>query len=269
MKMGIRFLSFVFAMVFFFGCVGMASADVIYTPEDDFYQSHQEQCQYEDRSYTTNGPNGTVTVYQSPESDKQIVTLDNGIALWISWTYEDSDGIVWGFWENYKTKEAGWIPMAYLEVIYDGRSFLEEYGKDIHQETGALDNQYAGETIRFWEYPGSEVCYETFFEDAYAPEYSAEYTDEAGRRWGRVHYYMSFSGWICLDDPTADHETLYPNVEPSTEPSVAETTQPEEPSEPVYEIKPKRTINVTFVVAAVAAVVAATVALLFLLKRKK
>jgi hypothetical protein len=212
-------------------------------------------------------------VYESPESDTVIVTLENGLKMYISWVYVDPDGIQWGFWEDYETGDAGWIPMDYLELIYDGRSFVEEHGDEISYESGTLGEEYAGMTICFWEYPGSRVHYDTYFEEAYAPDYNAVYTDDAGRTWGMVGYYMSFSGWICLDDPTADYDTLFPEVEPSTEAptesSVEETPATEAPSEPVAEIVPKKTVNVPLLVGAVSLVVAATGGMLFALKRKK
>ena len=269
MKTGFRISLLLLAFVFVIGCAAMACADVIYTPMDDFFGTHHEECQYNDRYYITAGPNGTVTVYESPESDTVVLTLENGLDLYISWVYDDPEGIQWGCWENFETGDSGWIPMEYLELIYDGQSFLEEYSDEIRYENGTLGEEYAGMTICFWEYPGSQVHYDTYFEDAYAPDYNAVYTDDAGRTWGMVGYYMSFSGWICLDDPTADYDTLFPEVEPPTEPTIEETQATEIPTEPVAEIVPKKTVNVPLLVGAVSLVVAATGGMLFALKRKK
>ena len=182
MKTGFRISLLLLAFVLVIGCAGMACADVIYTPMDDFFGTHYEECQYNDRYYITAGPNGTVTVYESPESDTVVVTLENGLDLYISWVYEDPDGILWGCWENFETGD---------------------------------------------------------------------------------------SGWICLDDPTADYDTLFPEVEPPTEPTIEETQATEIPTEPVAEIVPKKTVNVPLLVGAVSLVVAATGGMLFALKRKK
>ena len=75
MKTGFRISLLLLALVFLIGCAAMACADVIYTPMDDFFGTHYEECQYNDRYYITAGPNGGVTVYESPESDTVVVTL--------------------------------------------------------------------------------------------------------------------------------------------------------------------------------------------------
>ena len=43
-----------------------ATADVLIEPSDDFYRTHAEECEYLDRSYTANGKEGYVALYQSP-----------------------------------------------------------------------------------------------------------------------------------------------------------------------------------------------------------
>lgn len=94
------------------------SADIIYEPWDDsFYEEHRDQCEYHSRSYTANGPNGDVTVYESPESAWEEMKLSNGTVLWISYIYEDPDGITWGYWAHWEMDWQGWVPMDYLVLI--------------------------------------------------------------------------------------------------------------------------------------------------------
>ena len=52
-----------------------ATADVLIEPSDDFYRTHAEECEYLDRSYTANGKEGYVALYQSPKSSRQRETV--------------------------------------------------------------------------------------------------------------------------------------------------------------------------------------------------
>lgn len=244
------------------------SADIIYEPWDDsFYEEHRDQCEYHARSYYTAGPNGDVTVYESPESAWEEMKLSNGTVLWISYIYEDPDGITWGYWAHWEMDWQGWVPMDYLVLIYDGISFEEEYGAQFRDEPGQLDSQYRGRTIYFWDYPGCRTYSgHTLSEtEEYLPEYSLCYTDPDGRTWGKIGYYMGHRNcWICLDDPTADFDVLYPEGIEETEP----VTQPL-PETEVEEIKPGGNPSIKWIViASVAGVVALTAVLLFFLKKK-
>ena len=163
----------------------------------------------------------------------------------------------------------GWAPMDYLELVYDGISFEEEYGDRFAAEEGSVGEEYMGKTIYFWQYPGSDVSIDIQLQtdpDGYLPEYHTTYLDKDGNLWGRCSYYMGIKGyWIYLNAPTADFDILYPEGIEETEPAPTETR-----AEPVEEIVPGGNQNVkTITIAAVIAVVAATAVLLILLKRKK
>lgn len=247
-----------------------ANADVIFEPRDSFYERHREECTYVNRFFLPSGVE-TVKVYESPESDKVKASYSAGDRIYISYTYEDSDGILWGCCEDWDSDVSGWVAMAYLEVIYDETSFCEEHGGAFVSEEGSVATDHLGKTIRFWEYPGSQAYIEitlTTDPEGYLPEYSATYLDEAGRLWGRCSYYMGIKGhWINLDDPAADFDTLFPDN--------TEQTEPETPpaQETVPEIVPKAPAGTqsakVFACVAVAAVVIVTAVLLYLLKQKK
>ena len=64
-----------------------ATADVLIEPSDDFYRTHAEECEYLDRSYTANGKEGYVALYQSPKSSRQRETVGNGAVLRGRWIY--------------------------------------------------------------------------------------------------------------------------------------------------------------------------------------
>lgn len=242
-----------------------ARADVIFEPwDDDFFQEHRTECDYHDRNYTTEGPNGDVTIYESPISDRVINTVKNGEAIWIAYIYEGSDGIQWGYTTSTLYGD-GWVPMAYLSLIYDYICFEEEYGHTFKMEEGELDEKWNGKEIYCWEYPGSFEAIPMTVQENHAPSYDCIYVDGNGNRWGRINYYYGYKHvWIALDDPDADFETLYPN-------GVGVPTQPVKPIdlEEEDEIKPKPAFNTTVVVICVVAVVAISALLLFLLKRKR
>jgi hypothetical protein len=206
-----------------------------------------------------------VTVYESPESDEVKATYANGEVLYISYIYTDPDGIQWGYYENWETGVSGWVPMDYLELIYDGISFEEEFGHLFSEEEGTLAAEHQGKLVKFWKYPGSTEYLEWTVEGENMPAYQTVYTDSNGVRWGREGYYMGLRGyWINLDAPDADFVP--------TESAMPEETKPQEQTDPVEEIKPAQPEglrNATLLmVIAVVAVVAVTAVVLVLLKRK-
>jgi hypothetical protein len=266
-----KFFGILLAFVLLCGFLAVpARADVIFEPMDDFYEAHREDCVYHCRSYTANGPNGSVKVYKSPVIDQVQAELDNGQTVYISWVYTGSDGIAWGYWEEWELQKSGWIPMDYLVLIYDQISFSEEFAHRLVEEQGTLSEQYAGETVYFYEYPGSDNGWTMEISPDWLPDYYTTYVDDNGNTWGRVGYFYGHRDiWIALDNPYADYTELYPDAtEPVTEAS-SETAEPTETTAPVEEIRPESPVNMVVLVAAVAAVVAVTIVLLVVLKRKK
>ncbi len=207
MRKMVKLLSFAFAM---FLCTQTVHADVIWEPQNSFYEKHREECEIVGREYVANGPDGKVIVYKSPENALEVGTFENGESTWITWIYKDSDGILWGCPNK---MENGWLPMDYMQVVYDYISFEEEYGSQFMEESGSVDEFYIDKSVYFWKYPGSEN-YEKMDLDpewtTWMPEYHKTYVDEAGRKWGFCgYYYGTRNFWVCLDEPDADFEKLY------------------------------------------------------------
>lgn len=243
-----------------------AYADVIYIPEDPFLEDHMDECQRINRSYRALTE---VTVYKSPESSDAEGTLKIGDAAGILYIYTGSDGNQWGYTENYETDVSGWVPMAYMDLIYDHISFDEDYGHTFRQEEGQLSQDFAKEVVRFWNYPGSESGYEfdmAAWSADYLPEYSQVYQDEAGRSWAYVGYYFGYRNfWICLDDPCADFAALYPQGGPNVE--ITESA----PTLPAEEIVPKPSSGTTLVRVSVtfAVLICVCTTVVLLVKMKK
>ena len=213
-------------------CSQTVRADVIWEPQNSFYEKHSNKCEYVDREFMANGPNGEVIVYKSPENAAEIGTMKNGETTWVTWTYTDADGTVWG----YPNRVAdGWVPMDYMQVVYDYISFEEEHGNEFVEESGFVDEFYMKRSIYLWNYPGSTVFAEIDMTGDWAdrlPEYNKTYVDEAGRKWGFCgYYYGQRNFWVCLDDADADYEALYGE-------DVPETSEPEFNMPPVEDAEP-------------------------------
>lgn len=256
-----RTICFLLAAMICLSMFPAVRADVIFEPEDSFYWDHRGECQYHDRSYTANGPDNVAVVYRSPESSAVVERVKNGRSLWISYIYEDKHDISWGYCENFEEDWSGWVPMDYLLLIYDHRCFQEEFAGRIENRGGTLPEFDA--EVRFWDYPGSEGSVAMAVEGDYLPEYQSTFTDDAGRAWGCVAYYMGVRDvWVCLDDPTADYQTLYADHAPQ------QVTHPTPPETVPAEIKPGGP-DMGGILAAVCVVAILSGGFLWLTRKKK
>ncbi len=240
-----------------------AKADVIWEPyEDSFYRNHWEECEHVNRSYRANGPGGEVILYESPESAKEITHWENGTSGYISFTYTDADGIVWGVYNNGDVSESGWMPMEYMVVVYDSISFAEEFDDVIVEENGTLDNVNY-EEMYFYSWPGAEQAVIMDI-TGYVPEYYRTFVDEEGRKWGNVSYHYGIRDhWVCLDAPVAEFDELWPDGAPQRG---GEVTEPEDAGKRI--VPENENVNkVPFVILMVGVVVVVTAVLLVVLKR--
>lgn len=250
-------------------------ADVMWEPLDSFYEDHYDECEYVSRTYTTNGPNGTVTIYESPVSNKVIEVFENGEDIYISHIYTNTKGVVWGVYEDFQAGITGWMPMDYMDVVYDYISFEEEYGEQFISESGSLNENLLGQKVYMWKYPGSEEYYEVdIFE--YVPEYDAVFTDEVGHEWVYITYYMGFKNvWLCMDDPIGNFDTLFPNGAPSRgvqeeiKKNETENDKTEESSEVIVpDTSEQKTMIITALVLIVVVIIISIILIVLLLKKK-
>ena len=229
-----RLFSLILALVLILAMSPAVRADIIYIPQDRFLENHMDGCTRVDRNYTAIVE---VKLYRSPENDHVERAIPQGDTIHIYYIYTDARDILWGYTESYDPEFTGWVPMAYLELVYDYISFEEDHGGEIVylDDFLKLDDSLAGQSIRFWDYPGSEGGVDmTMGEDPEnLPYYFATYLDGEGRSWGYVNYYWGFKNfWICLTDPSAGVSSLYPDGVPEVA-----VTEPLSPM-PEEEIKP-------------------------------
>lgn len=182
-----------------------AMADVIWTPDDDFFNTHYEECEYLGRSYYANGQAGFVMVFETPEAGKYVEPhLENGTELYVSFTMEHG-GTSWGVVEL-EDGRTGWVAMEALALIYDNQSFMEEHEAEFRPYDGSFEALCTSEDqpVVIWSYPqsGKINCEFEQLNQNYSPlQPEVLWTDSEGRVWGRIGYYMAARGWACLSDP--------------------------------------------------------------------
>ena len=213
-----------------------AAADVIWEPEDSFYQKHAEECQLLQRSFYANGAAGYVNFYTSPGSGIVTDQMENGNRVSIYWQYED-----WGYVE-----EEGWVSLGDLLLIYDYLSFEEEYGGQFQpydpETYGPLLEEWEGDTLVLWPYPGAEQASYVWQDAADGMEelkeygFSSIFVDEAGLTWGFCAYlYGNRNFWVCLDapagrdDPAAQEGGMEIPVRQVEQPELIPAQEPETP----------------------------------------
>ena len=130
-----RMICLLCAMIFSLSLVPAVRADVIWMPSDDFLYEHMNECAEHNEFYITAGSDDKVIVFSSPDSDEQVVTLDNGKILFINYVYTDDNGVQWGLCDSIgKDELSGWIPMTqlgFLLVETEHNDFLYEHMETI------------------------------------------------------------------------------------------------------------------------------------------
>lgn len=192
-----------FLLVLLVSLVIPARADLIWTPDNLFYEKHAEECEYVGRQQYANGTEGFITLWSSPSRTTVTGQCENGVKLWLYYIYKD-----WGYVHG--TVE-GWVPLSQLAQVYDGTSFAQEFGNSFTQYNGEFTG-FSDDVTKLvcFTYPGAEdSCAE--FDLSKAPnlsddlrEYAIQqiFVDENGLTWGYINYlYGSRQLWFCLDRP--------------------------------------------------------------------
>lgn len=197
----------------------IASADIIWIPEDDFYMAHQDECYYSGQYYYT--AEGLI-LQVSPQNGRVVDKLTAGEELYCQVTYTDSNGTLWGMAQ--RGNDTAWFKLNHAALKYNNDMFISEHGTEI-EDYDKSGLSFSNNTALYYTYPNSgefisgEATEETYF--------SQSYTDSQGKLWGYVSYYHLYEGWVCLDDPK--NENLDSNRAPI--PNLPAVT--EEPSESI------------------------------------
>lgn len=250
-------------------CAQTVRADVIIEPYgDSFYERHRSECLYINRGYIANGPDKAVTLYKAPDNDSAVGTVANGETVWILYEYT-FEGHKWGVSDGYTS--GGWMPMDYLYKVFDSGLFQDQYADVLQGESGSLDD-YLTDTdadeikVNCYLYPGAEDYFDItlYSERGYGPEYCRTFTDDQGRKWGLIGYFMGIRDrWICLDAPSALPEELYPNGCPTMD--KREGISVDKPTEV---IRPEADNTLIWCIVAVCAICMAGITLIVLMHRR-
>lgn len=264
-----RLICLILALLLAAALATTAFADVIYEPTDAFLQKHLGEFSRVERSYMARTE---ATVYQSPESGHVEGSLSLGQTVSVLYTYEDDGGNLWGYTEVIMDGGfTGWVSMAYLELQYDSIAFREDHASEITDQEGTLDERFANaEAIIYcWDYPGSTgstLLFAAEMDVDQLPHYSQVYQDGQSRNWGFVNYHFGARDfWICLDDPGADFDALFPDGAPETPP---QETTPLPEKQIVPKIPAETIVLRVGITLAVAACVIITAVILKRMKKK-
>ena len=191
----------------------VVNADLVVTPNNDFYVQHKDKIIYLGRSFTANGKDGTAAVKKEPGSKFDKEKLQNGTKAYIQYSCL-YDGEFWGFTFDY----SGWIKLDQMLVLYDYIAFAEDHPDEFYAYNGDYAEIKETHAAIAWPWPGADAPLWTF-EDLDTDGFRASYAfkDVEGREWGFVsHLYGNRNIWICLSDPlNRDLPILCPAPEPS------------------------------------------------------
>jgi hypothetical protein len=204
-------------LLIFITQIYIAYADVIWEPDNRFYEQNRDDAILISRFFYANGDKGYVSLKSQPGSGSEVARYNNGELLYIQFAC-DYKGKIWGV--DYTP---GWVPMDQLLLRYDYISFEEEYGDEFYSYEGNYDMLEKTDVIVFWNWPGSgsiidvrdlSVSYSSDERTWLQP--SNAYRDSEGREWGFITYfYGTRNFWICMSDLS---NTEIPAFNPAPEP---------------------------------------------------
>lgn len=210
-----RILTLALALLLCLSLAAPALADVIYEPEDAFYQSHREECTYENRSYIA--PASGADICTKPGGSK-IGSYAAGETIYSDYLYTDpKTGDVWGsamFRDGNNWKD-GWVCLTGMQIVYDYRDFEAEYGEKFYGtdggvclcDTAVVEWAYPGapEPLRIMEREDRPDADEGVREELTLYLGNTRFDDENGNQWGFLGYWRGRrNSWVCLTDPDAE-----------------------------------------------------------------
>ena len=170
-----KFLKIAAAMMLLAGSAATLHADLIVCPEDDFFKEHDEECEYVGQLYTAAGDAGVVYVYSSPISNEIVGEIPNGTDIWIDFTYQTKEGVLWGVQTPRRDLSLGqWMNLTEFEIAKTAEDFEREHQDALEpiEQTYTLNDPKT--VIRI----------------------TKKYTDESGQVWFYIEVDAGMYGWI-------------------------------------------------------------------------
>ena len=220
-----KMLSTVLAVVMLI-CLGLpaATADIIWTPMDEFFRLHEKECESVDLKYEASAASHS---YDQPDGSIRS-DIPAGKVLRIAYIWNGRWGSV--EWSG------EWVCLSDFRRLYDAEDFMADHQRALLDVKGAVflysdaprivweyfpetGWEKAGDlpetgayTIRLWEYPGSDRTAGGLGlgmgEDnpERGLEFSRVYRDADGQLWAYMdlYYYGRIKGWIYLSDMSSE-----------------------------------------------------------------
>lgn len=178
-----------------------AFADVIWEPNDSFFQAHSSEAYRAECTYVANSPAGYVLVCESPDKvGKNPKVLTNGEKAFAHFTV-NYKGSNWGFYEVYDTNAdqyvSGWFNLDECYKVFDCNDFISANGDKLINEEKVIN---FGENYVMWVYPGAETCNKLFeCNDVHS---FTQYIDDEGNEWYFFDYVMGMRNfWVNASAP--------------------------------------------------------------------
>lgn len=247
---------------------GIALADVIWQPNDDFYKAHFNECTYVNRQYYSNGETGFMELFSEP-GGTSLGFADNGELFNVQFSYKLGDD-TWGVVAYSQSGEklvpisdgeekSGWFKLSDASLKYDYKSFDEAHSADYKLYDGNYSELKDLSNIVMWTFPNSGATSGTLDKIDENFTMQSVYTDLDSTQWGFVSYYYGMkSFWVCLSKPT--DATIAAKDVP-----VPELYTPSPNSKPV----PSGNDMTSVVIICVAAAILCTAFLFWMLNKKK
>jgi hypothetical protein len=193
-----------------------AYADVIFEPQNDFFERNREQLNYYVRTFIANGADGFAALKNEPGARTNTGRIQNGETVQIEWTclYDGE------YWAYSPYRHSGWIKVDELLVPYDYIAFEEEYGDKFYRYAGDFAELTEAGSALLWSWPGTDAepweLKNIDTEHFNMMDSSSTYMDKDGREWLYIGYYFGkMTSWICLSDPmNPDIPAFNPAPEP-------------------------------------------------------
>ena len=97
-----------------------ARADLIAQPHDSFYLAHITDCRYDPHNYATNGAEGYVTLWYTPEMQRKYDNAANGLTFSGPYIYTAPDGAEWVAVQSKDSRESFvWVQMTDCAVLQE------------------------------------------------------------------------------------------------------------------------------------------------------
>jgi hypothetical protein len=189
-----------------------AFADVIWEPNNDFYKTHSDKCEYVGPDYYANGESGYMELFSEP-GGASLGFSDNGAVFHTQFSFNKDDE-TWGVGEyienngklvpiNDSNSKTGWFKLSDAVLKYDYQSFDEDHSKEYNLYSGNYSELKDKQNIVVWTFPNSGETNSTIDKIDENFSINSVYTDIDGIQWGFVSYYYGMKNfWVCLSNPT-------------------------------------------------------------------